>query len=370
MIEKFTESDVLTKAFIFFVALLIIHSFSIMSLHAQQIKLGDVELIYTEDEIPIRYDGSLSTLQRDGEMYFFHSFGCRIAPGGNRRSRHSWHTGTPEDPLKIHVESKTDESLWDYNGYYQDIAEQGIWILGMYECPNGDLLGITHAELNDSTQRTSQRFALGLGYSKDRGVSWTYCGEIARPADDHQNVGGGPFIIHDGYIQVYFNDVVPSERGSRGNKLQCAARAELDAVMQAAAQHQVIPWHKYRDGEWDVPALSGEPGEDLIPHVTGGEDLHSDAAYCAALEKYLLTVQTHANGKLLLFSSEDGVDWSLETTVDQNDYQAIQPYSTFVDFDGPSADCHTVDSDFYIYFPRKGPGQEYDYMYRRRVTIE
>ena len=45
-----------------------------VSLQAQQLELGELELIYTEDEIPIRYDGSLSTLRKDGEMHFFHSF--------------------------------------------------------------------------------------------------------------------------------------------------------------------------------------------------------------------------------------------------------------------------------------------------------
>jgi hypothetical protein len=169
------------------------------SAHAPQIKLGELKLIYTEDEIPIRYDGSLSTLRKDGQMHFFHSFGCRIKSGQTRRSRHSWHRGPPDDPLKCHVGSKTDKAFWDYNGYYQDQTEKGIWIL---------------------------------------------------------------------------------------------------------------------------------------------------------------------------FSSPNGLDWSLETTVDQVDNGLIQPYSTFVDFDGPSADCHTVDDDFYIYFPRKGPDHDTDHMYRRRITVE
>ena len=107
-----------------------------------------------------------------------------------------------------------------------------------------------------------------------------------------------------------------------------------------------------------------------IPHITGGEDLHADAAYCTALEKYLLAVQTHGAGKLLLFSSSDGLDWSLETTIDKVSNGAIQPYSAFVDFDGPSADCHTVDEDFYIYFPRKGPDHDHDHMYCRRIIID
>lgn len=348
----------------------LVQVFSTASLWAQQLKLGEVELVYTEDEIPIRYDGSLSTLRRDGEMHFFHSFGCRFAPGENRRSRHSWHKGPPEDPLKIHISSKTEEDLWDYNGYYQGSKEEGIWILGMYECPNGDLLAITHAEVNKTTNSLNQHFALGLGYSTDRGTTWSYCGETIKPADERQNIGGGAYIIRGDYIYVYYNDIIPGHRPTDQNRLQCVARAKLDTVIKAAAQHKVTPWHKYRDGKWDIPGLSDEPGEDLIPHITGGEDLHSDAAYCTALGKYLLTVQTHGAGRLLLFSSPDGLDWSLETTVDQASNGALQPYSAFVDFNGPSADCHTVDGDFYIYFPRKGPDRDYDYMYRRKITVE
>ena len=94
------------------------------------------------------------------------------------------------------------------------------------------------------------------------------------------------------------------------------------------------------------------------------------AAFCTALREYLLTVQTHGAGKLLLFSSPDGLDWSLETIIDHVSNGAIQPYSSFVDFDGPSADCHTVDDDFFIYFPRKGPDHDHDYMYRRSVKID
>jgi hypothetical protein len=345
-----------------------------VSVQAQELKLGELKLMYTEDEIPIRYDGSLSTVRKDGEMHFFHSFGCRIESNQTRRSRHSWHKGTADDPLKCHVASKIEEVFWDYNGYYGDLAEEGIWILGMYQCPGGDLLAITHAELNAGkdgrVDRKEQRFALGLGYSTDGGATWTYCGEILRPADDRCNVGGGAYIVRDGYLYVYFNDVIVAEGRGRPTKIQCVARAELDTAIKAAAQHHVTPWHKYASGKWDVPGLSGKPGEDIIPTIVGGEDLHADAAYCVPLGKYLLAVQTHASGKLLLFSSSDGLDWSLETTIDEIRSGALQPYSTFVDFDGPSGDCHTVDEDFYIYFPRKGPDHDHDHMFRRKITIE
>lgn len=345
------------------------------SLQAQQLKLGELELIYTEDEIPIRYDGSLSTLRKDdGEMYFFHSFGCRIKTSMQRRSRHSWHTGPPLDPLKTHVSSKTDKVFWDYNGYYEDVEEKGIWILGMYECANGDLLAITHAELNRANEagvinRANQRFALGLGYSTDGGASWTYCGEIVRPADDRQNIGGGAYIIREGYLYVYFNDVIPGDRATRKQRLQSVARAKLDVVVEAARRNEVSPWHKYRDGKWEVLGLSGKPGDDIIPHINGREDLHADATYCQTIKKYLLTVQ--GGGKLFLFASPEGLDWTLEATVDEVLQEGvIQPYSTFVDFDGPSADGHVVDGEFYLYFPRKGPDHNVDHLYRRKISVD
>lgn len=301
-------------------------------------------------------------------MYFFHSFGCRIKPESNRRSRHSWHYGPPLDPLKVHHFSKTDDAFWDYNGYYQNMKEEGIWILGMYKRDNGDLLGITHSEVRDfSGDKKDQVFSIGLGYSTDKGASWTYCGEIVRAGNPFTNVGGGAYIIVGDYLYVYYND---RDRTGREKKL-CVARAKRKDVLQDASQHKVGAWYKYRDGKWDTPGLSDMAGTNVIPKVYGHEDLHSDAAYCTALGKYLLTVQTHGANRLLLFSSADGVNWARAAVVDTAGKDEMQPYSTFVDFDGPTDDCREVDGSFYIYYPRKRiKDHECDSMYRRLVTIE
>jgi hypothetical protein len=336
---------------------------------AQHIQIGEAELLYTEDEMPIRYDGSMSTIKKDdNSMYFFHSFGCRIPPEAKRRSRHSWHYGPPLDPLKVHHLSRTDDDFWDYNGYYRNMEQEGIWILGMYKRDNGDLLGITHSEVRDFPgERGDQVFSIGLGYSTDHGESWTYCGEIVRAGEPHTNVGGGAYIIKDDYIYVYYNDRDTIDRIKR----PCVARARLKAVLKDAARHKVGKWYKYKAGKWDTPGLSDKSGTGVIPLEYGAEDVHSDAAYCTALGRYLLTVQTHAANKLLLFSSENGVDWEQEAVVDIAGEGEMQPYSSFVDYDGPADDCREVDGSFYIYYPRKRlDDHEYDYMYRRLVTIE
>lgn len=331
---------------------------------AAELRVGRAELIYTDDEIPIRYDGSLSTIkEEDGRMLFFHSFGCRLKDQAYRRSRHSWHTGTPKDPLRTHLSSRTDEALWGYNGWYENTDQRGIWILGMYEAPNGDLLGITHSEVK--YPKKPQQFALGIGYSRDRGRSWTYCGEIVKAADPHRNVGGGAYHLVGDYLQVYYNDT----QGS------CMARAKIADVLREARQQRVGSWHKRRDGRWDVPGLSATSGTPILLH---GHDLHSDAAYCTPLKKYLLTatLETSEVIKLLLFSSSDAVTWQLEAVLDSTKKDSIedrlgQPYSTFVDFDGPTRDCHEVDGDFHIYFPRKNMKyQDWDVMYRVQLKVE
>jgi len=179
---------------------------------------------------------------------------------------------------------------------------------------------------------------------------------------------GEPELIYteDEYIYVYYNDVDPSARG----RLACVARAKLGEVAKAATQHRVTTWHKYRDGRWDTPGLSGKPGSNIIPRVYGSEDLHADAAYCTALGRYLMTVQTGKVHKLLLFSSQDGLDWRREAIVDETDDDVIQPYAAFVDFNGNSDDGRIVDDHFYIYFPRKRRDHNQDDMFRCLITVE
>ena len=333
------------------------------------IKIGNAELIYAYGEVPIRYDGTLSTLRKYGDdsIYFFSSYGCRIDPGATPPSRHAWFHGPPEDPLQILDTSKPEEDLWDYNGYYQDTDQEGIWILAMHQLDNGDLLAITHAEYNYPTDGAF-RFALGLGYSTDRGEHWTYCGEIAKAAMDTTNVGGGAYILRGDYIYAYFNDTDLVSGGIVG----CVVRANLDEVAAAAAGHNVTPWYKYSDGQWDIPALSGSPGSDIFfPRVYGGEDLHADAAYCTAIGRYLMTVQTHGAHKLLLFSSEDGVTWAQEAIVDETDENVMQPYAAFVDYNSPTDDGLVVGDNFYIYYPRmRIDNQDNAPMYRRLITVE
>lgn len=170
-------------------------------------------------------------------------------------------------------------------------------------------------------------------------------------------------------MMLYYND---SEKETPEPRRPVVIRSKLKKVLKEAKKGKVSEWFKYKDGNWKTPGLSGIPGDPIFEVELGREDLHADAAYSTALGKYLLTVQTHEFNKLLLYTSEDGLEWTKEAVIDvATGPTEMQPYSSFVDFDGPTNDCHVVDGDFYIYFPRKKmDNHDHDYMYRVRVEIK
>ncbi len=92
-------------------------------------------------------------------------------------------------------------------------------------------------------------------------------------------------------------------------------------------------------------------GASILPDVGFRPDSHAKGVYCKPLDRYLLTMQTNAEARLILFISTDG-----DCTDDMN----------------------VIGKEFYIYYPRKGVFlgtslDKYDYgyddLYRVKVTI-
>ena len=79
-------------------------------------------------------------------------------------------------------------------------------------------------------------------------------------------------------------------------------------------------------------------------------------------------MQTEYASKLLLYSSANGIDWSMEAIVDSAAPGSVmQPYPSFVDLEGGADDGSTVDDDFYIQYERK-PQSNYEYDDRTAST--
>ncbi|MFC3799449.1 hypothetical protein [Cohnella sp. GCM10012308] len=325
------------------------------------INVGSPNLLYADAQMPITMDASFATLRESASaMHFYHAEFLQHLKG-------------PLDaPFQTYV-SAGGSNLIDKNGFGAGYSAYKIWIMNMYEIAPGELLGFTHNEAWSTPQPTGlpTNFSLGIVYSTDGGATWEYCGEIVRPKNTGVNIGGVPYIVRNGEFYVYFNDGIYGEGDGMGYPRHVAvAKASVQDVVNAARNLQTTTWTKYVNGSWTGNAVTSV-GSAVLDNTYLYEDAHSDAAYSTALGKYLMTVQTHQSSRLNLYSSSDGVVWSMEAALDvAAPGSVMQPYSTFVDYEGGTNDGREVDGAFSILYPRKTWGNyEHDDLYRRSITI-
>ncbi|MCD9023749.1 hypothetical protein [Cohnella silvisoli] len=322
------------------------------------INVGDADLLYTDAQMQITMDSTFGTMKdNDDSMNFYHG----------PYSQHF--RGPSDDPMQTYV-SSGGEQLIDKNGHEGDSYRYHIWIMNYYKIGPNELIGFTHNERWPAGQTSGiPKFSLGVAYSNDNGATWEFCGEMLKPYNEDLNVGGTPIVIIGDYIYAYYNDGVNNELGAYPRHI-AVARADLQDVIAAARNLQNTTWTKYSNGSWSGNAFTSL-GDRIIDNTYGKEDTHSDATFNTAINKYLMTIQTHDASKLTLYSSSDGINWSMEAIVDSVTAGSVmQPYSTFVDYVGGAADGTTVDGNFDIIYPRKAwSDYTIDNLYRRSITI-
>ncbi len=325
--------------------------------------IGEPEFMYKVDDVTVpTIDGSLSTWKKDDNNLY-------ILNG--KWDDFKLYYGPLNNPYQNYV----GKSRIDHNGWI------GLtWIQGVYKYSDGTLLGFVHREAywSDSSQDC---FYIGLAKSTDNGLNWKYLGDVLKPYVNYKepvlngvnsacgNIAGVPYLIVGNDLYLYYMEQTGTE------KRTSVAKAALSDVKSAIDSNTVTPFYKYSNGTWTEPGMGGI-GSNIIPGGTvpnegvdywqGNKlfDFHSDAAYSSGLGKYLITVNDESNGRLLLFSSPDGLNWSEETVLDDSANGAyFRPvYSCFMSLSpGTSEDCSTVGNDFYILYPRdmRNNGQRY-----------
>lgn len=327
------------------------------------IEVGAPELLYSEAEMPTHMDQSFATLQKNGTLYSY------MVNGYNPTLYR--YSGTPEDPLQNLDWSKPNMSWIDKNGHDAGFGMYELWMPNFYQVSENELIAFTHIERYPGNEpRGLPEFGLGISYSADGGSTWDFTGEIAAPKNRRLNVGGTPYVIKDGYVHLYFNDGVNNDFATPWPRHVAAVRAPLAEVIAAARANTTSPWKKYVNGAWNGDPITSV-GDPLISDVYGSNDTHADATYSTALGKYLMTLQAQNAAKLQLYSSPDGITWSMEAIVDSaTPGVEMMPYSSFIDPSGGAADGHTVDGSFTIQHERKLlASYEHDDLYRSPVTI-
>lgn len=340
-----------------------------MSSILDRIHISPPELVKSDAELgAFTLDATFVPLRNPDGTY------CFINTSFSEKPNFHKFIGTPED-----IFQRSELYEMDYNGYC--CAEpSGIWIMSAYKYPDGMLVGFCHRELIHHTDPAfGNGFFIGLAVSYDGGNSWKYIGDIASNVLNGgslmANMGGVPLLVKDGYFYIYFNDY-----DAACLPRVTAARMKIDETKSRLLEQRLPQVFKYTgSGIWKTDPMKCT-GASILPDVGFQPDAHAKGVYCKALDRYLLTMQTNSQARLILYISKDCEHFDEHIILDEaEDGKQMQPYSFFISTDGDcSDDMNVVGKEFYIYYPRKGillgnPSDYYDYghddLYRRKVTI-
>lgn len=356
-----------------------------------RIHISVPETVYRDEELKFTIDGSCCTLRRSDGTVDYQTGGSKGDYIVCRRYR-----GTAEDPF---AEELPNAQL-DFGNYRSD-PPCGIWVQSFYKCDDGMLVGFTHREDFTRGQPDSedypQNYHIGFSVSFDEGQSWKYLGDVCgtvcnyiskkRSGGKFPNIGGVPFFPgKDGYFYFYYNEYNSDyERYVSGARLPM--KESIEMIRRGKSPAALVK--KYSgNGVWDTQAMFGtgarmfpEDYDDIKYHTDCGYayDCHSDAAYCSALDKYILILQSAR--QVVMFISDDGAIWSEHIVVAEAEpYTGLVYYSTIVGLDDEASDdFSTVGHSFYIYYTHKPgflrlPGNYGDYVTdnycRCRVNID
>lgn len=331
---------------------------------SERIKLGAPERLREDPELPYTFDGTHCTLrQKDGSIMFWET------DLGNK-PYFFMYRGDAEYPFR----ESAGSFKWDPNGYpFVEDWPSGMWVQSFYMHSDGTLVGFVHREKYHfrDEKKSIFDFYTGLAISVDGGYSWKYVGDVlSNPLNDGKhcpNMGGVPFFVVDDRFQFFYN-----EHPAEGKGYVSAARCEVEETVAALKAGRLPKVVKYGgEGLWNVDGMTGV-GADILPVDGWHHDSHADAAWCPALGRYLLTIQTGVNSELLMYLSADGERFDeCVKLCPKSEPGYFYSYSTFVGIsDDSSDDMSVIGRDFYIYYTHKEAKRyDNDTLMRVRVTV-
>ncbi len=333
-----------------------------------RIEVGPLEVVYTDDQLSFTVDASCCKLRNEDGSVDFWTTDLGELP------YHRHFRGTEEDPFATELEPFE----WDYNGY-PDEWPRGVWVQSFYRCDDGMLIGFIHREdlIHDSNTYPHSYF-IGFGVSHDGGKHWKYlgdvCGNVCNFTGFYANMKGVPyFAAKDGYFYLIFNDFLENKFS-----FVTSARVPMDEAIECIRRGELPKVKKYSgNGIWDTDPMKGT-GAPILPKELGDRyfNSHSDAAYCSALDKYVLVLQTLNPNQVGLFFSDDCVTWEgplyIDAIPDEDVEKEYCAYSMIVGLgEEANADYSTIGHEFYVYFTHKSlTDYPVDTYCRRKITIK
>src|SRR5262249_40313495 len=125
------------------------------------------------------------------------------------------------------------------------------------------------------------------------------------------DIGGGSFVLKDGYLNVYYRDYMVD-----GSSAELAvARASLSDLMTNISAGQEISFNKYYNGDWTEP---GRGGKASALEIGNPSSMWSSVTYNTYLDKMVMVTSAWTPGlaDLYLATSSDGINWSSRQALD------------------------------------------------------
>jgi hypothetical protein len=319
------------------VALLLIVAVGASNAAAQTVdfSIGSKEVIYSKKQrgskkLSTWPDGSFGVLNNGNGTYSFY--------GANGTSPVRT-TGTLENPgtakqsVKIHnLPSKT----------FNYVSGGPMFV----DPDSGKKLMLYHAEKHGKSAK-DYFSVLGLAAAfDDSGLNFWDLGTIIEPnisksqAPFSVDIGGGSFVLKDGYLNVYYRDYMID-----GSSAELAvARTSLSDLMTNIATEQEISFSKYYNGDWTEP---GRGGRASALEVGNPANMWSSVSYNNHIDKMVMVSAqwTPTFADLYLATSSDGINWSPRQALDVSPSE--QFYPTIV---GIGDNPNESDKAFWVYY--------------------
>ncbi len=242
-------------------------------------------------------DGGVGLATIDGTTYGFASNGPRCSRWRIDPHRFLGEVLARSEPIRA-----IDHEL-DY------ASGSSVWV----DPDTGTVLLFFHEEVHPDGDDLRFWSAIGLAVSHDAGATFTSLGRIISPnitIDDPRRValtevGGAPFVVHDGMFHIYFRETLAS--GAVLN--MSVARAPVAEVLAEALAGRAIEWRKHRDGAWSEPGLGGAASDLFEPSAA---TRWFDAIHLADPDIYAMVCSDGMSDTWAysIRTSDDGVRWT------------------------------------------------------------
>jgi len=188
---------------------------------------------------------------------------------------------------------------------------------------------------------------------------------------------GGQIVIYNGYVYLYYKDVIDKggDFWSNYNEL-AAARTSLEELKTAVKNKTVPVFKKYYQNDWTENGIGGKssPLKDRQDLLVGWLGI----TYNTHINKFIMVLSenhypppkyTYEKCDLQIMTSDDGVNWGKRQRISDANEPRELLYVSIIDTEGNAS--LTTGKEFYIYYTRTQSLTWDDKdVVRRKITLE